>query len=48
MDSWFGPPNQAGYGLSVAPQNQREDDLARGTRRDSARGTRRDLAACFA
>jgi hypothetical protein len=47
MDSWFGPPNQAGYGLSVAPQNQQED-LARGTRRDSARGTRRNLAACFA
>jgi hypothetical protein len=23
---WFGPQNQAGYGLSVAPQNQREDE----------------------
>jgi hypothetical protein len=23
--SWFGPQNQAGYGLSVAPQNQWED-----------------------
>jgi hypothetical protein len=24
--SWFGPQNHAGYGLSVAPQNQREGD----------------------
>jgi hypothetical protein len=24
--SWFGPKNQAIYGLSVAPQNQREDE----------------------
>jgi hypothetical protein len=24
--SWFGPQNQAGYGLSVAPQNRREDE----------------------
>jgi hypothetical protein len=23
---WFGPQNQAAYGLSVAPQNQREDE----------------------
>jgi hypothetical protein len=23
--SWFGPQNQVGYGLSVAPQNRRED-----------------------
>jgi hypothetical protein len=22
---WFGPQNQAGYGLSVAPQNRRVD-----------------------
>jgi hypothetical protein len=26
MVSWFGPQNQVGYGLSVAPQNQREDE----------------------
>jgi hypothetical protein len=26
MVSWFVPQNQAGYGLSVAPQNQREDE----------------------
>jgi hypothetical protein len=24
--SWFGPQNQAAYGLSVAPQNRLEDD----------------------
>jgi hypothetical protein len=23
---WFGPQNQVGYDLSVAPQNQREDE----------------------
>jgi hypothetical protein len=37
--SWFGPQNQAGYGLSVMPQNRWEDD--------SVRGTRLDLAACY-
>jgi hypothetical protein len=26
MVSWFGPQNQVGYGLSVAPQNQWEDE----------------------
>jgi hypothetical protein len=26
MVSWFVPQNLAGYGLSVAPQNQREDE----------------------
>jgi hypothetical protein len=26
MISWFGPQNEAGYGLSVAPQNRREDE----------------------
>jgi hypothetical protein len=26
MVSWFGPQNQVGYGLSVAPQNRREDE----------------------
>jgi hypothetical protein len=24
--SWFGPQNQAGYGLSLTPQNRREDE----------------------
>jgi hypothetical protein len=26
MISWFGPQNQAGYSLSVAPQNRWEDE----------------------
>jgi hypothetical protein len=26
MVSWFGPQNQAGYGLSIAPQNRQEDE----------------------
>jgi hypothetical protein len=39
MVSWVGHQNQAGYGLSVAPQNRR--------RMKTARGTHRDLAACF-
>jgi hypothetical protein len=38
--SWFVPQNQVGYGLSVAPQNQWEDD--------SAWGTRQVLVAFFA
>jgi hypothetical protein len=25
MVSWFGPQNEAGFGLSVAPQNQRRE-----------------------
>jgi hypothetical protein len=25
MVSWFGPQNQAGFGLSVAPQNRRRE-----------------------
>jgi hypothetical protein len=36
MISWFGPQNQAGFGLSVAPQNRQEDATARNTRRDLA------------
>jgi hypothetical protein len=24
--SWFGPQNQVGYALSVAPQNRQEDE----------------------
>jgi hypothetical protein len=34
MISWFRLQNQAGYGLSVATQNRREDDMAHGTCRD--------------
>jgi hypothetical protein len=30
--SWFGPQNQAGYVLSVAPQNRREDEDSVGAR----------------
>jgi hypothetical protein len=26
MVSWFGPQNQVGYGLSVVPLSQREDE----------------------
>jgi hypothetical protein len=37
--SWFEPQNQAYFGLSVAPQNRREDA--------SLCDTRRDLVACF-
>jgi hypothetical protein len=36
---WFGPQNQAGYDLSVVPENQWDDE-------DDA-GTHQDLAACF-
>jgi hypothetical protein len=34
--SLFGPQNQVGDGLSVAPQNRWEDETARGTHRDPA------------
>jgi hypothetical protein len=34
--SLFGPQNQVGDGLSVAPQNRWEDDTARGTHQDPA------------
>jgi hypothetical protein len=30
MVFWFGPQNQAGYGLSVAPQNQWNDEYDAG------------------
>jgi hypothetical protein len=36
----FGPQNQVGFDLSVAPQNRREDA--------TAWDTHRDLAACIA
>jgi hypothetical protein len=35
MISWFGPRNQAGYGLSVLPQNRREGDGVGHTSRSS-------------
>jgi hypothetical protein len=40
MVSWFGTQNQVGYGLSIAPQNRREDE--------DGVDTHQDLAACFA
>jgi hypothetical protein len=33
--SWFGPENQAGFGLLVAPQNQRREVGARHASRSS-------------
>jgi hypothetical protein len=39
MISWFGPQNQAGYGLLVTPQNRWDDE-------DGA-DLCQDLAACF-
>jgi hypothetical protein len=38
--SWFGPQNQAGYGLSVVPQNRWEDA--------TVLYTHCDIVACFA
>jgi hypothetical protein len=34
--SWFGPQNQAGFGLSVAPQNRRREVGAGHTSRSSS------------
>jgi hypothetical protein len=36
MVSSFGPQNQAGFNLSVAPENRWEDEMAWDTRRDPA------------
>jgi hypothetical protein len=33
--SWFGPQNQAGFGLSIAPQNRRMEVGARHALRSS-------------
>jgi hypothetical protein len=38
--SWFGPQNQGGFSLSIAPQNRREDE--------TVWDTHWDLASCFA
>jgi hypothetical protein len=35
MVSWFGPQNQAGDGLSIAPQDRREEDGVRHASRSS-------------
>jgi hypothetical protein len=38
MVSWFGPQNQAGFGLSVLPQNRwREDDVGHASRSSGLR-----------
>jgi hypothetical protein len=50
--SWFGPQNQVGFGLSVAPQNRRKEVSVGHTSRSSgllcveaslARGSQSDL-----
>jgi hypothetical protein len=46
--SWFGPQNQAGFGLSVAPQNRRRDVGARyASRSSSLLGVEASLARVF-
>jgi hypothetical protein len=43
--SWFGPQNQAGFGLSVAPQNrQREVGAGHASRSSSLLGVEASLA----
>jgi hypothetical protein len=43
--SWFGPQNQAGFGLSVAPQNrQREVGTGHASRSSSLLGVEASLA----
>jgi hypothetical protein len=43
--SWFGPQNQVGFGLSVAPQNRRrEDGAGHASRSSSLLGVKASLA----
>jgi hypothetical protein len=43
--SWFGPQNQAGFGLSVAPQNRRREvDVGHTSRSNSLLGVEASLA----
>jgi hypothetical protein len=43
--SWFGPQNQAGFGLSVAPQNRRREvDIRHVSRSSSLLGVKASLA----
>jgi hypothetical protein len=45
MVSWFGPLNQAGFGLSVAPQNRRRDvGMGHASRSSSLLGVEASLA----
>jgi hypothetical protein len=46
--SWFGPQNQAGFGLSVAPQNRRREvDVGHALRSSSSFGVEASLARVF-
>jgi hypothetical protein len=46
--SWFGPQSQAGFGLSVAPQNRwREVDAGHASRSSSLLGVEASLARIF-
>jgi hypothetical protein len=43
--SWFGPQNQVGFGLSVAPQNQRREvSTGQASRSNSMLGVEASLA----
>jgi hypothetical protein len=46
--SWFGPQNQAGFGLSAAPQNRRREvDTGHASRSSSLLGVEASLARVF-
>jgi hypothetical protein len=48
MVSWFGPQNQAGFGLSVAPQNQwREVGVGHASRSSGLLHVEASLARVF-
>jgi hypothetical protein len=47
MISWFGPQNQAGFGLSVAPQNQRREVGVKHASRSSGRRVEASPARVF-
>jgi hypothetical protein len=48
MVSWFGPQNQAGFGLSVAPQNRRKKvGVGHASRSSGLLGVEASLARVF-
>jgi hypothetical protein len=48
MVSWFGPQNQVGFGLSVAPENRRrEDGAGHASRYSSLLGVEASLTRVF-
>jgi hypothetical protein len=48
MVSWFGPQNQVGFGLSVAPQNRRREvGTGHASRSSGLLGTEASLARVF-